>query len=465
MRFYNTAGRSLEDFNIPTGEEIKLYTCGPTVYDYLHIGNWTAYIRWDTLVRLLTYAGYKVNRVMNITDVGHLVSDADEGEDKLEQGARREGLSAWEIAQKYSNDFFKGMHDLNLLPANHSPRATEHIPEQIALIKNLEDKGFTYKTDDGLYYDTSKFPRYADFAGLNLSGQEAGARIGINPEKRNPSDFALWKFTVDDRKRDMEWDSPWGRGFPGWHIECSAMVFGYLGETIDIHTGGVDHIPVHHTNELAQSEAATGKPFSRFWLHNNFLLVDGRKISKSLNNGIALAEVEAKGFSLMDFKLFVHQSHYRTESNFSWDNLRAARNRRLAIQAFADLRWQSNLKATTMAGEAFENTLEEIRSALEDDMNTPKALAALSGFTDEITGINPANINDLHKFIEALDALLGMRLLDSTDITEAQKAQLTARETTRQNQDWVKSDELRNSLAEQGIDIKDTETGSVWSRN
>lgn len=317
MRLYNTLTRTIDELKPINAPIVTVYTCGPTVYDYPQIGNWFTYVRWDTLIRTLKASGLQPNWVLNVTDVGHLVSDADEGEDKLEKGARREGKTAWDIAKFYTNDFVAGMHALNMLIPDQMPRATDHIAEQIDLIKKLEDKGFTYTTSDGIYYDTAKFPRYADFAKLDLDEQQAGARVKVNPEKRNSTDFALWKFSPKDHKRDMEWDSPWGKGFPGWHLECSAMSMKYLGETIDIHTGGIDHVPIHHTNEVAQSEAITGKPLANIWLHGNHIMVNGEKISKSLGNSIRLQDIQAKGFSPIVLRLHVLESHYRSQSKFS----------------------------------------------------------------------------------------------------------------------------------------------------
>ena len=291
LKLHNTLTRQLEPFVPLSNDKVTLYTCGPTVYNYLHVGNWAAYIYWDVLVRTLTANDYTVERVMNITDVGHLTSDADEGEDKLEKGARREGKTAWQVAEFYAEDFMEGMNNLGLLLPTHLTKATEFIPQQLELVRILKEKGYTYQISDGIYFDTSKFTTYADFAKLDIAAQKAGARVTFNDEKRNASDFALWKFTPVNEKRDMEWATPDDlvdgepkNGFPGWHLECSAMAMSILGPTIDIHTGGIDHIPVHHTNEIAQSESASGKPFAKYWLHNNHLKVEGTKISKSLGN-------------------------------------------------------------------------------------------------------------------------------------------------------------------------------------
>jgi len=462
IKLYNTPARKVEEFHPINPNEVTLYTCGPTVYDHLTIGNWVSYIRWDTLVRIMRLDGYNVKRVMNITDVGHLVSDADEGQDKLEKGAEREGKSAWEIAQQYTKEFQAGMQRLNLLAAAYYAKATEHIPQQIELIKKLEEKSYTYVITDGVYFDTSKFATYTNFARLDLADQKAGARIQTNPEKRHPSDFALWKFSPKDKKRDMEWDSPWGKGFPGWHLECSAMAMEYLGQTIDIHTGGIDHIPVHHTNEIAQSEAATGKRFANYWLHNNFLLVEGTKISKSLGNGYTLHDLADREFSPMDFKVFVLQSHYRTESNFTWENLQAAKNRLDNIYALADLRWQK-LNATENPVNLVE-AISKMTVALNDDLNTPQALSVLSEIIDSVmSGLN-SSVDQLSKFIEFLDQVFGLELKNRQDISDEQKSLIAQREDARKGQEWQKADELRKQLAEQGIEINDTQNGPIWYR-
>jgi cysteinyl-tRNA synthetase len=467
IKLHNTLTRNLDEFKPLSGEQVTLYTCGPTVYDHLQVGNWTSYIRWDTLVRVLKSNDFVVKRIMNITDVGHLVSDADEGEDKLEKGARREGKTAWEVAKQYTDEFLEGMDELKLLPPDKYAKATEHIPEQIALIKTLEDRGYTYGISDGVYFDTSKFPKYADFARLDLADQKAGARVKVNPEKRNPSDFALWKFSPVGHKRDMEWQSPWGMGFPGWHLECSAMAMKYLGETIDIHTGGIDHIPVHHTNEIAQSEAATGKRFANYWLHNNFLLVDGTKISKSLNNGFTIKDLSDREFSALDFKMFVLQSHYRTESNFTWDNLSAAKNRLSSLKNMAAHKFQINdSKHWSISESEFDEHVSKINAALNEDLNTPKALAELSIVENLVAdhGVDSVIKEKFEKFLATIDELLGLDIANQKDISDDLKKIIHERENARKNQDWQKADELRDKLNEKGIDIKDTAHGPIWSR-
>jgi len=467
MKLYNTLTRNLEEITPLSPPEVTVYTCGPTVYDYQHVGNWFTYIREDLLVRTLKASGLRPKWVMNITDVGHLTSDADEGEDKLEKGARREGKTAWDVAKFYTDDFERGLERLNILPPDYLPRATDHIKEQIELIRKLEDKGYTYQISDGIYYDAAKFPKYADFAKLDLDEQEAGKRVEFNREKRNIADFALWKFSPTDHQRDMEWDSPWGKGFPGWHIECSAMSMKYLGETLDIHAGGIDHVPVHHTNEIAQSEAATGKQFARHWMHSNHITIEGQKISKSLGNGITLEDIEAKGFDLEVLRLHVLESHYRSQSKFSWESLEAAQNRLRDIRAWADLRHQTSVD--TMPDELdqlFKSTREDMLAALQNDLSTPIALASLNNImnymsTIPIPGVEGKYTDGTLAFIEGL---LGLKLANRPDITDEQKVVLHAREEARANKDWAKSDELRDKLIEQGIGLRDTSYGAIWYR-
>lgn len=465
MKLYNTLTREVEQLQPLKPPMVTVYTCGPTVYDYPHVGNWFTYIREDILIRSLKLHGYRPIWVMNITDVGHLVSDADEGEDKLEKGARREGKSAWDIASFYTKYFEQGMERLNMLRPDQLPRATEHIREQIALIQKLAEKGYAYQISDGVYYDTGKFPSYADFARLDLDEQQAGARVEYSPEKRHPTDFALWKLSPPGRQRDMEWNSPWGKGFPGWHIECSAMSMKYLGETLDIHAGGIDHIPVHHTNEIAQSEAVTGKPFARYWLHSNHITIEGDKISKSLGNGITLEDIEAHGISLEAFRLHVLESHYRSQSKFSWESLEAAQNRLQAYKAMAAQQWQP-----VTAGGLDKTVLDEhkqaIQNALGDDLNTPSALAALSSLEADIDdgAISTASQEAYQKLLSWIDDALGLQLSTETDISEAQKQLIAEREQARAAKDWATSDKLRASLSKEGIGLRDTARGAVWYR-
>ena len=483
LKFYNTLTNQVDEFVAQNSGKVTLYTCGPTVYDYQHIGNWAAYIYWDTLVRILIANDYEVDRAINITDVGHLVSDADEGEDKLEKGARRESKTAWEIAKFYMDDFIEGTKQLGFITPQHIARATDFIPQQLDLIRKLKNKGYTYQIDDGIYYDTSKFPRYADFANLDLESLRAGARVEYNSEKRNPSDFALWKFTPNGQKRDMEWITPNDllennvsddpiMGFPGWHLECSTIAMTLLGNTIDIHTGGIDHIPVHHTNEIAQSEAVTGVRFCNYWLHNNFIKVDGTKISKSLGNGYTLSNLKDRGFSPLDFRLLVLQGNYRSEGNFTFDSLQAAKNRLKNWRNIAALRHQIH---DTLQSDSNKISQDETLSlyaasqaiieAVNNDLGTPEALKIIDDAFSKIANTSLANINrdSLVQLLETIDSVLGLQLIDSTpDISDDAKQRIIERRQARIQKDWKKSDKLRDELASMNILIRDTEKDSIW---
>ena len=513
---HNTLTKRDELFTPLSDDKVTLYTCGPTVYDYLHVGNWAAYIYWDTLVRTLRANAYAVERVMNITDVGHLVSDADDGEDKLEKGARREGKTAWDVATFYGDDFLRGMQRLGLLTPEHITKATDFIPQQLELVRTLKDKGYTYQIDDGIYFDTSKFPTYADFAGLDLEAQKAGARVEFNTEKRNPSDFALWKFTPAGETRDMQWDTPddllertaarvtgggaaptesseasevgadrpagpaiaeeanttTKKGFPGWHLECSAMAMSILGNTIDIHTGGIDHIPVHHTNEIAQSEAATGVRFSNYWLHNNHIKSDGTKISKSLNNGYTLDDLEHRGFSPLDYRLFVLQGHYRSEGNFTFENLEAAKNRRLHWRNIAALRHQTHDTLVSDTDKLHDDITiptfavsGAITEALSNDLGAPQALTLIDEAFAAIEKARPDHINQtaLDQLLETIDSLLGLQLIDTTpDLLDDVKKLIIDRQRARDEKDWETSDALRAEIEKSGVTVRDTAFGPIW---
>ena len=462
MKLYNTLTRKEEKFRPIKKRTVTLYTCGPTVYDQLHIGNWFTYLRMDLLVRTLNSNKYKVYWVMNITDVGHLVSDADEGEDKLEKGAKREGKSAWEVAEYYTNIFLNEMTDLNILKPTHIVKATEHIKEQIELIQSLEKKGYTYVIDDGVYFDSSKFKKYADFAKLDLDEQQAGARVEYNKQKRNTNDFALWKFSPKNTKRDMEWDSPWGKGFPGWHIECSAMALKYLGSTLDIHAGGIDHIPVHHTNEIAQSESATGKRFANYWMHSNHINVDGKKISKSLGNSITIDQIKKKGYGEEVLRILVLESSYMTQSQFSYEALTSAKNRLTDLKALAVLRYQTNKKSPRVRN-YFKNTFKEIQEAMSDNLNTPKVMMLLSEINKKLldTGINTKDAKDFNNFLRNIDKLLGTNLSEIKDINEEEYVLIEKRNNARDNKDFNTSDKIRDELLKKNIALRDKQS-TYW---
>ncbi len=394
LQLFNSLSRKKEDFVPLHSPRVGLYTCGPTVYNYQHIGNYRTYIFEDVLKRSLKFFGFDPLHVMNITDVGHLTSQADEGEDKMEAGARREGKTAWEIARFYTDAFLKDCASLNLLPPDVLCRATDHIPEQIGLIQRLQDKGFLYKTADGLYFDARKFPAYGCLMGKgHLAGIREGARVEANPDKKSPLDFAVWKFSPPGTKRQMEWDSPWGRGFPGWHIECSAMAMKYLGESFDIHCGGVDHIPIHHTNEIAQSEAATGKLFVNYWLHGEFLLMNSAKMAKSDGSFVTLSDLSERGVHPLDYRYHCLTAHYRKQLDFTWEALESSKTARRRLKDAAasfksaakkpacDPRSRSeSVPERLQEGRytpACADSLGAFRAALGDDLNMPEALSVL----------------------------------------------------------------------------------------
>lgn len=478
IRLHNTLSGKIEEFKPISDNVVTLYTCGPTVYDYLHVGNWSAYIYWDILVRTLIANNLKVKRTLNITDVGHLTSDADEGEDKLEKGAKREGKNAWDIANFYTQDFINGMSMLNLLAPETIAKATDYIDEQLDLLKLLYEKGYTYQIDDGIYFDTSKFPRYSDFAHLELTKQETSDRIIKNPQKRNESDFALWKFSPSELKRDMEWQTPQDilekeelkMGFPGWHLECSAIIKATLGLTIDIHTGGIDHIPVHHTNEIAQSEAANNAKLANYWLHNNHMKIEGGKISKSLGNGYTLRDVTERGFVPIDLKMLVLQGHYRSEGNFSFDGLEAAANRRKHWLNIAALRHQigeaNPSDSNTEVNSGLYKLGETIKELCGEDLGTPAALASVDnifGLIDNIDDVKKINRNALVSAIESIDELLGLNIVnDSPDINDVIKRIIAEREGHRANQEWNSADKLRDELLQKGIELRDLNGQTIW---
>lgn len=463
MKLYNTATKLVENLLAQKDDNlVTIYTCGPTVYDYPHIGNWFTFIRYDLLHRSLRASGYKTKWVMNITDVGHLISDADEGEDKLERGARREGKSAWDIAKYYGDYFTKALVRLNFSEVSKITKATDFITEQINLVKRLDEKGYAYRIDDGVYFDTSKFADYANFAKLDLAHQEDGARVEQNLQKRNHSDFALWKFSPKDKKRDMEWESPWGIGFPGWHLECSAMIHAVLGQPVTIHGGGIDHIPVHHTNEIAQSVCAYDKALALFWFHCNHIQVDGHKMSKSLNNYYTLEDIEAKGYNLQTFRLHVLSGHYRSQSEFSWEGLEATHQRLKRLQAAADLVFQPVNDASTTV--EFDKIYEQVLDGLQNDLNSPLAISIIDEVASKVLdSLLDKKASEKYKILlKHLDDILGLQLSIRTDISEQQKSLISTRQQARETKDWKTADSARDSLQEQGIEVRDTPHGPVW---
>lgn len=460
LQLFNTLTRRLESFKPLKDKKVGLYACGPTVYDYAHIGNLRSYIIWDILHRTLEYNGYKVKHVMNITDVGHLTSNADEGEDKIEKGAAREHKSAWEIADFYTKAFMKNMAELNINKPDVICRATGHIKEQIKLIIKLEKKGFTYINAEGVYFDTSKLPDYGELAGLKNQDLRSGIRVAIGGKRHN-ADFALWKFSPKLKKRQMEWNSPWGVGFPGWHIECSAMSAKYLGLPFDIHCGGIDHIPVHHTNEIAQTEAAEGVVPARYWVHNEFLNMGEEKMAKSAGNFITLDTLKEKNISPLAYRFFILQTHYRKQLTFSWMALEAAQNGldHLCLAA-ASLDKKSSLSMHSV--EIEEKIKEKFLKAISDDMDTPAALAIVW------EAVKEKKISQ--KILFEFDKVLGLKIKENMDkpvqsIPISARALIDERDTARAAKNWKKSDELRDELIKLGYTVMDTPKGTKITKN
>jgi len=450
LRLYNTMSRRVEDFEPLEPGKVGMYCCGPTVYNYAHIGNLRTYVFEDVLRRTLRFNGYEVRHVMNITDVGHLESDADEGEDKMEKGARREGLDVWELARKYEVAWLHDMARLNIERPEVICRATEHIPEMIELIQKLLERGYAYVTEDAVYYDTSKFPDYAKLARLDLRGLQAGAggRVTVQGSKRHPNDFALW--FMNRPRHIMQWDSPWGRGYPGWHIECSAMSMKYLGPTFDIHCGGVDHIPVHHTNEIAQSEGATGQPFVRYWLHGEWLLIGTEKMSKSAENFITLQTLVDRGYDPLAYRYLCLQAHYRSELRFTWEALDAAQ------QGLRRLYGISPERESLTDSKAYEDVRAEVLNALNTDLNVPQALGLLNRY-------------DSYRLWLEFDQVLGLDIAERSRVREdalpPEVQQLIAqRNEARKARNWTESDRIREELIKMGYEVGDGPQGTTVRR-
>ncbi len=458
MDLYNTLTKKIEHFKPLNPDVVTLYTCGPTVYDYTHLGHMRKYINDDILKRTLEYLGLKVQHVMNITDVGHLVSDKDGGEDKLEKGAKKSGKTVWEVAKFYTDFFTETMEAVNVTAPEILCKATDHIPDMLTLIKKLEEKGYTYVTKEAVYFDISKFPSYGKLSGQKLEDKIQGARdeVIVDADKKNPADFAVW-FKRVGRFSDhtMHWDSPWGDGFPGWHIECSAMSMKYLGETIDIHTGGVDHIPVHHENEIAQSEAATGKEFVRYWVHSEFLQIEGRKMSKGLGNFLTIKDFEDKKIDPQSLRLLFLQTHYRQQMNFTWDAVSAAQEAYKKLQETVISLRHENSRSLLSAEklEKVDDFKGRFMNAISTDLQMPQAVAVL--FETIKSNIPAPGKLDL---ILEFDKVLGLRLLDS-EPSRAPDAVLSLaelRQKARLVKNWKKSDELRIAIEKKGYIVEDS---------
>lgn len=454
LSVYNTLSRTKERFKPPKKGPVGMYSCGPTVYAAPHIGNMRAYVFSDLLKRVLLYKGLKVKHVMNVTDVGHLVGDADSAEDKMELAVQKEHKPAQAIALHYLAMFQEDMKKLHILSADVMPKATDHVKEQIALIKILEKKGYTYRTSDGIYFDSTKFKNYGTLARLNVKGMQAGKRVQVG-EKKHPTDFALWKFSLRPGERQQEWKSPWGVGYPGWHIECSAMSMKYLGKQFDIHTGGEDHIPVHHTNEIAQSEAATGKPFVRYWLHGAFLTFGGKKVSKSTGGLYTITDIEALGYKPEHYRYLLLMTHYRKQLDFSLDALDAARNayERL-IMRYREFRDAPKIMVSKETATAY---MKQFVAAIDDDLNLPAAL----GIVWDV--INDGGLSHYQKalLLNDFDKILGfdLKAIKEESIPREVQKLMKEREVARKVKNWKLADELRATSRALLYEIEDTPSG------
>ena len=452
LKLYNTLTRKKQVFTPIKKSHVSIYSCGPTVYWYQHIGNLRSYIFSDVLKRTLLFNGYNVRHVINITDVGHLTSDADTGEDKIEVAAKKEHKSTLEIADHYFSVFKNDLEKLNIIMPDVWPKASEHIEEQIELIEKLEEKGYTYKTEDGIYYDTGKFKNYGKLARLNIEGLQAGKRNSLG-DKKSKTDFALWKFSDTPGLRQQEWASPWGIGFPGWHVECSAMSMKYLGDKFDIHTGGEDHISVHHTNEIAQSECATGKPFVNYWMHGAFLTFKGEKISKSKGGLYTLSELEKLGFSALDYRYFCLTTSYRKQLDFSIEKLKSAKN---AYERLKNI-------CQTLEDDGNENKkyLDDFTKAVNDDLNISKALQVLWNL------LRDKNAKGKLQSVKKMDEIFALNLLikEHLKIPKQIQSLIEERESARKSKNWKLADELRGKITKLGYFVSDTSEGPVVKEN
>ncbi|MDR0656739.1 MAG: cysteine--tRNA ligase [Treponema sp.] len=490
--FYNTLGRELQPLEPVNPGKIGFYGCGPTVYNYAHIGNLRAYVLHDILVRSLRRSGFEVNHVMNITDVGHLSGDNDEGDDKMLKSAEERGKSVLEVADFYTKAFFADTGRMNIVRPSLVCRATDHIDDMIALIQRIEAAGFTYTAGGNLYFDISKFPSYGDLARLRMEDLRAGARSALDENKRNHADFVLWFTKSKFENQALVWDSPWGKGYPGWHIECSAMSIKYLGEQFDIHAGGIDHIPIHHTNEIAQSEAATGKrPWVKYWIHNEFLVLDKEKMSKSSGSFLTLQSLVDKGYDPLDYRYFLLGGHYRSQLQFSWESLEGAKNARKSLmeRVMSLARLEKPIERKTIPAEKaggipaspssssmdlsppVRERLDRFNTALEEDLSTPRALAELWG----LLRTNSAPVSELLRAVFDMDRVLGLRIeegiaenKDEKDEDEVLAAEIEGliaeRAAAKKAKDFVRADSIRTGLRERGILLEDGPSGTIWRR-
>lgn len=457
LRLYNTLIKKKEEF-VPIDKEnniVTIYTCGPTVYNYAHIGNMRTYIFMDTLRKILKYNGYKLNHVMNITDVGHLTSDADEGEDKMSKSAREQNKSVYEIAKIYTEAFFKDIHRLNISEPEHIVKATDHIKDMEEYVKEIIKNGYAYETSKGIYFDTSKLPTYGELSRIKLDNQKAGARVNVDKEKKNPLDFAIW--IKAPKEHIMKWDSFAGLCYPGWHIECSAMSRKYLGEKFDIHTGGVDHIPIHHENEIAQSKGATGKNPANIWMHVEFLLIDNGKMSKSLHNVYTLDDLEKRGIEPLAYRYFTYTSHYRNKLNFTWDGIKSCQVSLDRLRELVNSHKDLNNNVDDEVLKDFENRFIE---AINDDLNMPVAISIVW----ELAKYSVKS-NKIYELIMKFDSILSLDLNKvkkdnkSVEVPNEILELLEQRKKARESKDYALSDTLRDKIKEKGYIVKDTKEG------
>ncbi len=461
LKLYNTLSRKKEEF-IPIDKEnnmVKMYSCGPTVYNFAHIGNMRTYIFMDVLRKIIKYNGFKLLHVMNITDVGHLTSDADEGEDKMLKAARRENKTVYEIAKMYTEVFMNDIHKLNIEDPEYILKATDYIKQMEEYVIKIMENGYAYETSTGIYFDTSKLKTYGELSKVDLDNQKAGARIEVDLEKRNPLDFALW--IKAPKEHIMKWDSKWGLCYPGWHIECSAMSKEYLGEVFDIHTGGVDHVPIHHENEIAQSRGATGKNPAKFWMHGEFLLIDNGKMSKSLGNVYTISDLEEKGITALDFRYFTYTSSYRNKLNFTWEAVNAAKT---ALTRLKELCKTHKDVENKIDEEMLKGYKEKFLEAINDDLNITVAISIVWEIAKEKN-----KSNDYFELIMKFDEVLSLNLdkleIKNTNdgieevLSDEIKDLVDQRKLARENKDFAMSDKLRDILKEKGYNIIDSKEG------
>ncbi len=471
MKLYNTLSRSIEDFKPIDEKMVKMYTCGPTVYNYAHLGNLRTYIHEDILVKTLKYLGYNVKRVMNVTDVGHLESDADEGEDKMLKGAKRENKTVWEVAQYYKDAFFSDIEKLNIENPDVVARATDYIEDYIKFIKGLEEKGYTYIANGNVYFDITKVDDYTKLSGMDLDQLKTASRedVSVDIHKKSPQDFVLWFTKSKFENQAMKWDSPWGIGYPGWHIECSVISLKNLGDQMDIHCGGVDHIPVHHTNEIAQTESYTGKPWVKYWWHGEFLIDQEGKMSKSRGEFLTLSLVEKKGYKPLSYRYFVLNSHYRKQLAFSFDSLASAENAYMKlknrVKAIKD-GTGSDLSSVELS-ESANKFKEEFKGCLEDDLNTANAITVLFNMLKS----DDVNSAEKIKLVEDFDQVLSLDLLKEDEVEEIHddmveyvEEMIAKRQEAKKNKNYQLADEIRAELLEKGIALEDTRQGVNWKK-